>query len=113
MFVCLSVLYLLGHGTSKCNQTFQRIRFRPGEGHRVVFDPKFSPRGVFAPSHCWFTTVSAFSRESMRVIVLEFVTERRTYHRVPLCIVYDCYSMAYLPVLYQACGFFCFFFGCV
>jgi hypothetical protein len=31
------------------------------------------------------------------------VTERRTYHHVPLCIVCDCYSMAYLSVLYQAC----------
>ncbi len=34
------------------------------------------------------------------------VTERRTYHHVPLCIVCDCYSMAYLSVPYQACGFF-------
>jgi hypothetical protein len=34
------------------------------------------------------------------------VTEMRTYHHVPLCIVCDCYSMAYLSVLYQACGFF-------
>jgi hypothetical protein len=42
----------------------------------------------------------------MKILIFSGVTERRTYHHVPLCIVCDCYSMAYLSVLYQACGFF-------
>ena len=49
MFVCLFVLYAFGHGTTKCNEILHRIPFRPGEGHRVVFDPKFSPQGGVYP----------------------------------------------------------------
>ena len=46
---CLSVRYAFGHGTSKCNEILHGIPFRPEEGHRVVFDPKFSTQGVFGP----------------------------------------------------------------
>ena len=45
LFVCLSILYAFGHDTSKCNEILHRIPFRPGEGYRVVFDPKFSHQG--------------------------------------------------------------------
>ena len=48
MFVVF-VIYAFGHGTTKCNETLQAIPFRPGEGRRVVFDPKFSPQGMFGP----------------------------------------------------------------
>ena len=44
----------------------QGIPFRPGEGHRVVFDPKFSPEGGVYPllllyyySKCLFQRVCA------------------------------------------------------
>ena len=53
LFVCLFVLYAFGHGTSKCNEILHRIPFRPGEGYRVVFDPKFSPQGGVYPSYSW------------------------------------------------------------
>jgi hypothetical protein len=52
--VCVFVIYAFGHDTSKCNETLQGILFRPGEGRKVVSNPKFSPQGggVFAP-YCW------------------------------------------------------------
>ncbi len=50
-------------------------------------------------------------QSSNKFTEMECVTERRTYHHVPLCIACDCYSMAYLSVVYQACGFFWFLFG--
>ena len=51
--VCLSVLYAFGHGTTKCNEILHTIPFRPGEGYRVVFDPKFSSQGGVYPPYSW------------------------------------------------------------
>ena len=49
LFVCVFVIYAFGHGMRECNQTLQGIPFRPGEGRRVVFDPKFSPHESVCP----------------------------------------------------------------
>ena len=37
LFVCLFVLHAFGHGTSKCNQTFQGPSSHPGGGQRLLF----------------------------------------------------------------------------
>jgi hypothetical protein len=47
------VRYAFEHGTSKCNEILQGIPFRPGEGRRILFDPKFPSEGGFAPSYSW------------------------------------------------------------
>ncbi len=47
------VIYAFGHGTTKCNEIWQGIPFRPAEGRRVVFNAKFSHQGGVCPSHCW------------------------------------------------------------
>src|SRR6478672_4576021 len=36
MSVCLSVRYAFGHGTTKCNEIWQGIPFRPEEGRDEV-----------------------------------------------------------------------------
>ena len=77
MSVRLSVIYAFGQSMTKCSEILQRIPFRPGEGHRIVFDPKFSPEGGVCPSYCWITTVSAFFRKSVRVIVSSIIQERK------------------------------------
>ena len=63
---CLFVRYAFRHGTSKCNEIFQEISFRPGEGRRVVFDPKFTSQGGVCPpplfnyySKCLFRRICA------------------------------------------------------
>jgi hypothetical protein len=53
LFVCLFVRYAFEHGTSKCNEILQGIPFRPGEGRRIIFDPKFPSQGGLCPSYCW------------------------------------------------------------
>jgi len=53
LFVCLSVLHAFGHGTNKCDEALQGIRFQPGEGHDGVTTPPL-PVGVgvkFHPTH--------------------------------------------------------------
>ena len=40
-FVCLSVLYAFGHGTSKCNQILQSILFCSERGQGLHFVSKF------------------------------------------------------------------------
>ena len=76
MFICLSVLYAFGHGTTKCNEILQEILFRPEKGYRIVFDSKFSTQGDIWTPLCWITTVNAFSREPVCMIV--FLKNSRT-----------------------------------
>ena len=70
---CLSVLYALGHGTTKYNEILQEIPFRPEKGRQVVFDPKFSTQEVFGPllldyySKCLFQRVSAYDCFSQKI----------------------------------------------
>jgi hypothetical protein len=57
--VCLFIIYAFGHDMTKCNEILQAIPFRPGEGRRVVFNPKFSPQGgVCPPPIVRFTTIN-------------------------------------------------------
>jgi len=79
--VCLFVRYAFEHGTSKCNEILQGIPFRPGEGRRILFHPKFpSEGGEGLPLLCWITTVNAFSREFVRMIVYSIIRGRKSIH---------------------------------
>ncbi len=77
MFVCLSVLYSFGHGTSKCNEILYRTPFRPGEGYRVVFDPKFSPQGGVHPSYSWIYYCKYLFHEICACDCFSIVRERK------------------------------------
>jgi hypothetical protein len=70
VFVCLCVIYAFGHDTTKCNEILDAISFRPEEGRRVVFNPKFSHGGDLPPPIVGFTTESAFSREFVHGLFL-------------------------------------------
>ena len=80
LFVCLFVLYAFGHGTTKCNEILHTIPFRPEEGHRIVFDPKFLPEGGVSLTIVGFTTVNAFFREFVRMIAYSITRGRKSIH---------------------------------
>jgi len=69
----LSVLHAFGHGTTKCNEILHTIPIRPGEGHRIVFEPKFLLEGGVSLTIVGFTTVNAFFREYVRMIVEKYM----------------------------------------
>ena len=56
------------------------IPFRPEEGHRIVFEPKFLPEGGVSLTIVGFTTVNAVSREFVRMIVYLITRERKSIY---------------------------------
>jgi hypothetical protein len=67
--VCLFVIHAFGHDTTKCNEILQAIPFQPGEGRRVVFNPKFSSQGWLPLTYCWIYYNNYPSREFVHVII--------------------------------------------
>ena len=85
LFVCLFVLYAFGHGTTKCNEILHRIPFRPGEGYRVVFDPKFSPQGGVYPSYSWIYYCKYLFQEICACDCFSIVRERKYIKACVFC----------------------------